>query len=79
MSQPQTTVKSPNADPADFHAVMDRALEWGEKIPIGLFYRNPNPPPSLDVQDPGLQSGVLVHQRLGVGQEQRRKLIEEYV
>ena len=38
-------------DPANFHSAMDRALEWGEKIPIGLFYRNPNPPPSLDAQD----------------------------
>jgi hypothetical protein len=58
---------------------MEKALEWGEKIPIGLFYRNPNPPPSLDAQDPGLQSGVLVHQRLGVNKEQRRKLIEEFM
>jgi 2-oxoglutarate ferredoxin oxidoreductase subunit beta len=66
-------------DPADFHGAMDKAFEWGEKIPIGLFYRNPNPPPSLDAQDPGLQSGVLVRQRLSVGQEQRRKLIEEFM
>ena len=34
-------------DPTNFHGAMDRALEWGEKIPIGLLYRNPNPPPSL--------------------------------
>jgi 2-oxoglutarate ferredoxin oxidoreductase subunit beta len=66
-------------DPANFHGAMDKALEWGEKIPIGLFYRNPNPPPSLDVQDPGLQSGVLVHQQLGVSKEQRWKLIEEFM
>jgi len=24
---------------------MDKTLEWGERIPIGLFYRNPHPPP----------------------------------
>jgi hypothetical protein len=58
---------------------MDRALEWGEKIPIGLFYRNPNPPPSLDAQDPGLQAGVLVRQPLGTSAEQRRKCIEEFM
>jgi len=66
-------------DPTDFHAAMDRALEWGEKIPIGLFYRNPNPPPPLDSQDPGLQSGPLVSQPLGVKQEQRAKLIAEFM
>jgi len=66
-------------DAASFHEAMDRALEWGEKIPIGLLYRNPNPPPSLDAQDPGLQSGVLVKQPLGVSGERRRGLIEEFM
>ena len=66
-------------DPTSFHGAMDKALEWGEKIPIGLFYRNPNPPPSLHPQDPGLQSGVLVKQPFGVNKEQRRKCIEEFM
>jgi 2-oxoglutarate ferredoxin oxidoreductase subunit beta len=66
-------------DPADFHAAMDRAMEWGDKIPIGLFYRNPNPSPPLDAQDPGLQSGPLVSQPLGVTKEQRAKLIAEFM
>jgi 2-oxoglutarate ferredoxin oxidoreductase subunit beta len=65
-------------DSANFHGAMEKALEWGDKIPIGLFYRNPNPPPSLDAQDPGLQSGVLVRQPLGMTNEQRRKCIEEF-
>ena len=65
-------------DPANFHGAMDRALEWGKKIPIGLLYRNPNPPASLHEQDPGLQSGVLVHQPLGISGAQRRKCIEEF-
>jgi 2-oxoglutarate ferredoxin oxidoreductase subunit beta len=66
-------------DPASFHGAMDKALEWGEKIPIGLLYRNPNPPLSLHEQDPGLQSGVLVRQPLGMSREQRRKCIEEFM
>lgn len=66
-------------DPADFHAAMDKALEWGAKIPIGLFYRNPNPRPPLDVQDPGLHSGPLARQPLGLTKEQRAKLIEEFM
>jgi len=65
-------------DPTNFKGAMDRALEWGEKIPIGLLYRNPSPPPSLHEQDPGLQSGVLVHLPLGVSGEQRRKCIGEF-
>jgi 2-oxoglutarate/2-oxoacid ferredoxin oxidoreductase subunit beta len=66
-------------DPADFHAAMHAALEWGDRIPIGLFYRNPHPPPSLEAGDPGLQSGVLVRQPLGVSREQRRRLIQEFM
>ena len=66
-------------DPASFHGAMDKALEWGEKIPIGLLYRDPNPPLSLHEQDPGLQSGVLVRQPLGMSREQRRKCIEEFM
>ena len=72
-------VEDTDHDPANFHGAMDKALEWGEKIPIGLLYRNPNPPLSLHVQDPGLQSGVLVQQRLVVGKEHRRKLIQEFM
>ncbi|MBI1873214.1 MAG: 2-oxoacid:ferredoxin oxidoreductase subunit beta, partial [Acidobacteria bacterium] len=37
-------------DPTDFHAAMDAALQWGERIPIGLFYRSPKPGPSLHTQ-----------------------------
>lgn len=66
-------------DPTNFHGAMDKALEWGEKIPIGLLYRNPNPPKSLHTQDPGLQSGVLVKQSLVVSREQRQKCIEEFM
>jgi 2-oxoglutarate ferredoxin oxidoreductase subunit beta len=66
-------------DPNDFHAAMDAALEWGEKIPIGLFYRERNPRPSLHTQDPGLQAGVLVHQPVAVRQEARQKLIAEFM
>ena len=51
----------------------------GRKIPIGLFYRNPNPPPSLHAQDPGLQSGGRWSTAAGRDEEQRRKLIEEFM
>src|SRR2546426_4598695 len=65
-------------DPTDFRAAMDRAFEWGERIPIGLVYRNPNPRPALDSQDPGLRGGPLVGRPLGLTKEQRSKLIAEF-
>jgi 2-oxoglutarate ferredoxin oxidoreductase subunit beta len=66
-------------DPTDFRAAFDRTLEWGDRIPIGLVYRKPDPPPSLEAEDPGLQSGVLAHQPLAIPPERRRKLIEEFM
>lgn len=66
-------------DPSDFHGAMDAALTWGEKIPIGLIYRDGIPRPSLHPQDPGLQAGPLVHQPVAVGREQRRKLVAEFM
>ena len=65
-------------DPTDFHAAMDKALEWGQRIPIGLIYRNHNPNPTLDMMDPALQNGPLVRQPLGQTKEQRAKLIAEF-
>jgi len=66
-------------DPTNFHAAMDKALEWGEHIPIGLFYHNPNRKPSLDTLDPALQEGPLVHKPPGLTREQRHALVEEFV
>ena len=67
-----------NHDPRDFHAAMDAAMTWGDKIPIGLFYRNENPQSSLHMQDPGLQAGPLVNQPVRVSAEHRRKLVGEF-
>jgi 2-oxoglutarate ferredoxin oxidoreductase subunit beta len=66
-------------DPSDFHAAMDRALEWGAKIPIGLFYHNPGRAPSLDALDPVLQGDPLVSRPTGLTPQQRRKLVEEFM
>jgi 2-oxoglutarate ferredoxin oxidoreductase subunit beta len=66
-------------DPTDFDAAMARALEWGARIPIGLFYRNPSPRLPLDAQDPGLRSGPLVGQPLGMTKTQRATLIAEFM
>ena len=66
-------------DPTDFRAAMDKALEWDQKIPIGLFYQNANPRPPLDALDSALASGPLVHQQVGLTRERRAELIAEFM
>ena len=62
---------------SNFHAAMDKALEWGDRIPIGLVYRNPEPPPPLDEIDPALTGEPLVHQSYEIDADTRRELIQE--
>ncbi len=66
-------------DPTNFMTAMEKAREWGKQIPIGLFYRNPNPRPSLDALDPALEMGPLVDRPLGLTSSQRAELIAEFL
>ncbi len=66
-------------DTGSFHAAMDKALEWDPKIPIGLFYRNPDPRPSLDSLDPALGGQPLVQQDYVIDSETRGELIREFM
>ena len=66
-------------DASDFHAAMDKALEWGDRIPIGQIYRNPDPRPSIDSLDPALQAGPLVRQPYEISVETRKELISEFM
>ncbi|HUK81042.1 MAG TPA: 2-oxoacid:ferredoxin oxidoreductase subunit beta [Verrucomicrobiae bacterium] len=64
-------------DPADFHAAMDRAYEWGDEIPIGLFWKRADLP-ALDQLEPVLeQGGPLAHRPLGIAPETAKALISE--
>src|ERR671931_182654 len=52
-------------DPTDFALAMQRAYEWGEEIPIGLFWQRSDLP-SLDEQEPVLyEGGGLARRPLG--------------
>ena len=64
---------------SDFQAAMDKALEWGARIPVGLFYQNPAPRPSLDELDPTLHAGPLCRRAVALSLEKRRKLVEEFI
>ena len=67
-----------NHEIGNFHAAMDKALEWGDRIPIGLFYVNPDPPPPLDALDPALTGQPLVRQSYEIDGDTRRNLIDEF-
>src|SRR5690242_20476070 len=64
-------------DPTDFQAAMERGYEWGEEIPIGLFWKREDLP-SLDQLEPVLAAGgALARRPLGVAPELARKLVSE--
>ena len=67
-----------NHETSDFHAAMDKALKWGDRIPIGQFYVNPDPPPPLDALDPALTGEPLVRQSYEIDGDTRRQLINEF-
>lgn len=54
----------------------ERALEWGNKIPIGLFYKENKP--TYDSEEPVLKKGPLVKQPIGLNQEKFGALMHEF-
>jgi len=48
-------------DPCNRRLAFERALEWGEKIPIGIIYKNHRP--AFEEFVPALKNGPLVKQR----------------
>src|SRR6478672_2018062 len=65
-------------DPTDFHAAMDRGYEWGEEIPIGLFWKRTDLQ-SLEDLEPVLHTGEgpLAFRNLGIPSEQAKALVNE--
>jgi 2-oxoglutarate ferredoxin oxidoreductase subunit beta len=53
----------PGYDPTDRSAAWEKAYEWGDRIPIGIFYRG-EPIPTYEEQVPALKAGPLVEQPL---------------
>ncbi|MFC1964255.1 2-oxoacid:ferredoxin oxidoreductase subunit beta [Chloroflexota bacterium] len=62
-------------DPSDRKAAMAKAFEWGEKIPIGIIFREASP--TYEEQLPALKKGALVKQKLDPRQAER--LLDEFV
>ena len=64
-------------DPTDFAAAIERGFEWGEEIPIGLFWKRDDLL-TLDEQEPVLENGgPLAKRALGIPPDAAAALIKE--
>ncbi len=65
-------------NPADFNKAIERGYQWGDEIPIGLFWKRTDLP-SLEDLEPVLHDGggPLAHRKLGIAAEQAQELIQE--
>ena len=64
-------------DPTDFAAAIQKSYEWGDEIPIGLFWKRDDLP-TLDQLEQILdEGGPLARRPLGVSPEVARSLIRE--
>jgi 2-oxoglutarate ferredoxin oxidoreductase subunit beta len=62
-------------DPTNLVTAWQRSLEWGEKIPIGLFYKTDRP--TYEDLEEVLAAGPLAHQPAGL--KGREKLLDEFL
>ena len=62
-------------DPGDAEAALRKAFEWGDRIPLGLFYRSEQP--IYEDSEPVLRRGPLVRQPLGIRQGLLDELLGE--
>ncbi len=61
-------------DPTDRVAAFQKTLEWGERIPIGVIYRNGRP--TYEEQYPVIKDKALVHQDVDLSELE--KAVEEF-
>lgn len=64
-------------DPTDFAAAIQKSYEWGDEIPIGLFWKREDLP-SLDQLEPILdEGGPLALRPLGISPQAAQSLVRE--
>jgi 2-oxoglutarate ferredoxin oxidoreductase subunit beta len=68
-------LESSGHNPSDLSAAFQRSLEWGDKIPIGLFYSVDRP--TYEDMEEVLQVGPLVHQPAGL--KGRESVLDEFI
>jgi len=64
-------------DATNMELALEKTFEWGEHIPIGVFYRDEQP--TYEDSEAALRQGPLVHQPLGLSQETFDELMEEFM
>jgi 2-oxoglutarate ferredoxin oxidoreductase subunit beta len=62
-------------DPTSLSGAIERAQEWGERIPIGVLYAVERP--VYETIDPVLRTGNPIARPLGITQEAGRELLDE--
>jgi 2-oxoglutarate ferredoxin oxidoreductase subunit beta len=62
-------------DATSLQAALERSLEWGERIPLGVLYAVERP--TYEELDPVLRAGNPFDRPLGIGREQGRALLAE--
>ena len=68
-------LESAGHDPSDLVAAWSRSLEWGDKIPVGLFYQAEKP--TYEDLEEVLAAGPLLRQPAGLGGKE--SLLDEFV
>ena len=64
-------------DTSNVPMALEKSFEWGDRIPIGLFYKDDQP--TYEDFEPALRQGPLVKQPLGMNKELFDSLVEEFV
>jgi 2-oxoglutarate ferredoxin oxidoreductase subunit beta len=67
--------EAPDRDPTDLSDAMSTAMEFGDRIPIGLIYKVDKP--TYEDSEPVLLDGPLVKQSLGIKKALFDQLLEE--
>jgi 2-oxoglutarate ferredoxin oxidoreductase subunit beta len=62
-------------DPSNLMGAMEKSLEWGSRIPIGLLYKHDKP--TYEDTEPVLKQGPLVEQPLGLDAQTFQALLAE--
>jgi 2-oxoglutarate/2-oxoacid ferredoxin oxidoreductase subunit beta len=64
-------------DPTDFAAAIQKSYEWGDEIPIGLFWKREDLPTLDQLEQILHEGGPLARRPLGISPEVARSLIRE--
>jgi 2-oxoglutarate ferredoxin oxidoreductase subunit beta len=64
-------------DPTDFYKAIEKAYEWGDRIPLGVVYKTEQE--TYEDNEPVLKKGPLVKQKTGLSKEIHKELIEEMI